>query len=73
MPIPRQEKSLSAEAVAAAARTVGIPAECRDDIAAELKHAAEISGAVVLLMAILGPVLTELALRRAGEPTRGDA
>ena len=39
----------------------------------ELKHAAEISGAVVLLMAILGPVLTELALRRAGEPTRGDA
>ena len=39
----------------------------------ELKHAAEISGAVVLLMAIVGPVLTELALRRAGEPTRGDA
>jgi len=39
----------------------------------ELKHAAEISGAVVLLMAILGPVLTQLALRRAGEPTRGDA
>ena len=39
----------------------------------ELKHAAEISGAVVLLMAILGPVLTELALRQAGEPTRGDA
>ncbi len=39
----------------------------------ELKHAAEISGAVVLLMAILGPVLTELALRRAGEPTRDDA
>ena len=39
----------------------------------ELRRAAEISGAVVLLMAILGPVLTELALRRAGEPTRGDA
>ena len=39
----------------------------------ELKHAAEISGAVVLLMAILGPAFTELALRRAGEPTRGDA
>jgi Kef-type K+ transport system membrane component KefB len=39
----------------------------------ELKHAAEISGAVVLLMAILGPALTELALRRAGEPTRDDA
>ena len=39
----------------------------------ELKHAAEISGAVVLLMAILGPAFTELALRRAGEPTRSDA
>ncbi len=39
----------------------------------ELERAAEISGAVVLLMAILGPVLTELALRRAGEPTRDDA
>jgi hypothetical protein len=39
----------------------------------ELRHAAEISGAVVLFMAILGPVLTELALRRAGEPTRDDA
>jgi hypothetical protein len=37
----------------------------------ELRHAAEVSAAVVLLMAILGPVLTELALRRAGEPTRG--
>ncbi len=37
----------------------------------ELGRAAEISAAVVLLMAILGPVLTELALRRAGEPTRG--
>jgi hypothetical protein len=39
----------------------------------ELKHAAEISAAVVLFMAILGPVFTELALRRAGEPTRDDA
>lgn len=37
----------------------------------ELQRAAEISAAVVLLMAILGPVLTELALRRAGEPTSG--
>ena len=36
----------------------------------ELQSAAEISVAVVLLMAILGPVFTELALRRAGEPTR---
>src|SRR5438876_605455 len=36
VPIPRQEKSLSAEAVAAAARTVGIPAERGDDIAAAL-------------------------------------
>jgi hypothetical protein len=35
----------------------------------ELRRAAEISAAVVLPMAILGPVLTELALRRAGEPT----
>ena len=39
----------------------------------ELKYAAEISGAVVLFMAILGPVFTELALRRAGEPTRDEA
>ena len=36
----------------------------------ELSGAAEVSAAVVLFMAILGPVLTELALRRAGEPTR---
>ncbi len=39
----------------------------------ELRRAAEISSAVVLLMAILGPVLTELALRRAGEPTSDTA
>ena len=39
----------------------------------ELGRAAEISGAVVLLMAIFGPVLTELALRRAGEATRDNA
>lgn len=37
----------------------------------ELKRAADISAAVVLFMAILGPVLTQLALRRAGEPTNG--
>jgi hypothetical protein len=37
----------------------------------ELLPAAQVSGGVVLFMAILGPVLTELALRRAGEPTRG--
>jgi dihydrofolate synthase / folylpolyglutamate synthase len=36
VPIPRQEKSLSADAVAAAARAVGIPADCGDDIAAAL-------------------------------------
>src|SRR5438105_13590276 len=36
VPIPRQEKSLSAEAVAAAARAVGIPTETRDDIPAAL-------------------------------------
>jgi dihydrofolate synthase / folylpolyglutamate synthase len=36
VPIPRQEKSLSADAVAAAARAVGIPAESGDDIAAAL-------------------------------------
>src|SRR6266852_4718405 len=36
VPIPRQEKSLSAAAVAAAARAVGIPAERGDDIAAAL-------------------------------------
>jgi dihydrofolate synthase/folylpolyglutamate synthase len=36
VPIPRQEKSLSADAVAAAARTVGIPAAGSDDIAAAL-------------------------------------
>jgi hypothetical protein len=34
-----------------------------------LKHAAEIGAAVVLITAILGPVLTEVALRWAGEPT----
>jgi hypothetical protein len=39
----------------------------------ELKYASEISAAVVLFMAILGPVLTELALRRAGEMTHGEA
>lgn len=38
----------------------------------ELKPAAEISAGVVLFMAILGPVLTELAIRRAGEPTSGE-
>jgi dihydrofolate synthase/folylpolyglutamate synthase len=36
VPIPRQEKSLSADAVADAARAVGIPAEGGDDIAAAL-------------------------------------
>jgi hypothetical protein len=35
----------------------------------ELRRAAAISAAVVLPMAILGPVLTELALRRVGEPS----
>ncbi len=35
----------------------------------QLARAAEIGAAVVLFMAILGPVLTELALRRTGEPT----
>jgi Kef-type K+ transport system membrane component KefB len=35
----------------------------------ELARAAEISGVVVALMAIVGPVLTELSLRKAGEPT----
>jgi Kef-type K+ transport system membrane component KefB len=35
-----------------------------------LQHAAEIGAAVVLITAILGPVLTEVALRWAGEPTR---
>jgi hypothetical protein len=35
----------------------------------QLVRAAEISAAVVLFMAILGPILTELALRRSGEPT----
>lgn len=39
----------------------------------ELRQAAEISAAVVLIMAILGPVLTEVALRRAGEPTSSSA
>ena len=38
-----------------------------------LARAAEISGAVVLVMALLGPILTELALRRAGEPSRGES
>ena len=36
VPIPRQEKSLSAAAVAEAARAVGIPAEGSDDIASAL-------------------------------------
>jgi dihydrofolate synthase/folylpolyglutamate synthase len=36
VPIPRQEKSLSADAVATAARTVGIPAQYDDDISAAL-------------------------------------
>jgi Kef-type K+ transport system membrane component KefB len=35
-----------------------------------LQHAAEIGAEVVLITAILGPVLTEVALRWAGEPTR---
>jgi Kef-type K+ transport system membrane component KefB len=35
-----------------------------------LERAAEIGAAVVLVAAILGPVLTEVALRWAGEPTR---
>jgi len=39
----------------------------------ELAHAAAISAAVVLYMAMIGPVLTELSLRRAAEPTRTDA
>ena len=39
----------------------------------ELGRAARISAGVVLFMAILGPVLTEVALRRAGEPTRSTA
>jgi len=34
-----------------------------------LKDAAEIGGAVVLITSILGPVLTEVALRWSGEPT----
>lgn len=38
----------------------------------ELRRAAEISAGIVFFMAILGPVLTELALRRAGEPTSGE-
>jgi hypothetical protein len=38
-----------------------------------LARAAEIGGAVVLIMAILGPILTEVALRRAGESMQGDA
>jgi hypothetical protein len=39
----------------------------------ELRRAAQVSAAVVLFMAILGPVLTELALRGAGESTTGTA
>jgi hypothetical protein len=39
----------------------------------ELAHAAQISAGVVVFMAIVGPVLTELSLRKAGEPTRHDA
>src|SRR5208337_4707442 len=39
----------------------------------EFQPAAEVSAGVVLFMAILGPVLTEFALRRAGEPTRATA
>jgi hypothetical protein len=35
-----------------------------------LGRAAEIGAAVVLITALLGPVLTEVALRWAGEPTR---
>jgi len=38
-----------------------------------LQEAAEISAAVVLAMAILGPVLTEVALRLAQEPTRRES
>jgi len=37
-----------------------------------LQRAADIAAAVVLLTAILGPVLTEVAIRWAGEPTRRD-
>jgi hypothetical protein len=37
-----------------------------------LARAAEIGGAVVLIMAILGPILTEVALRRAGESMYGE-
>ena len=40
VPIPRQEKTLSAAAVAAAARTVGIPAQEGGDIAAALAAVA---------------------------------
>jgi Kef-type K+ transport system membrane component KefB len=35
-----------------------------------LERAAEIGAGVVLIAAILGPILTEVALRWAGEPTR---
>jgi dihydrofolate synthase/folylpolyglutamate synthase len=36
VPIPRQEKALPAEAVAEAARAVGLPADCRDSIESAL-------------------------------------
>lgn len=39
---------------------------------AELHRAAEIAAAVVLITGILGPVMTEVAIRWAGEPTRRD-
>jgi dihydrofolate synthase/folylpolyglutamate synthase len=42
VPIPHQEKSLPAEEVAAAARTVGIPAQSRDTIAAALDAVAKL-------------------------------
>jgi dihydrofolate synthase/folylpolyglutamate synthase len=41
IPIPHQEKSLPAEAVAAAAREIGIPAHARDSIEAALELVAQ--------------------------------
>jgi dihydrofolate synthase/folylpolyglutamate synthase len=43
VPIPRQDKSLSSEAVAQAARAVGIPAESEDDIEAALGAAGRLA------------------------------
>jgi Kef-type K+ transport system membrane component KefB len=39
----------------------------------ELQRAAQTSAGVVVFMAIVGPALTELSLRRAGEPARQTA